>query len=174
MDTPRQAIIGGRNLPRDPRARRCLSPILRHGPARKIFSMDPNASRRDCCLPRSSPHHDDGVVRSHDEPASIAICGVAPVDDTLVDPSKPGWRAVRPRAFRLKTIVSSGPKLRLAYRPEMKGKIIMAKRRRSLRNLARLLPSGAAGLSISLAYADASATALSEATAKAPDSVARW
>ena len=47
----------------------------------------------------------------------------------------------------------------------------MAKRRRSLRNLARLLPSGAAGLSLSLAYADASATALSEATAKAPDSV---
>jgi rSAM-associated Gly-rich repeat protein len=47
----------------------------------------------------------------------------------------------------------------------------MAKRRRSLRNLARLLPSGAAGLSMSLAYADASATALSEATAKAPGSV---
>ena len=47
----------------------------------------------------------------------------------------------------------------------------MAKRRRSLRNLARLLPSGAAGLSLSLAYADASATALSEATAKAPNSV---
>jgi rSAM-associated Gly-rich repeat protein len=47
----------------------------------------------------------------------------------------------------------------------------MAKRRRSLRNLAKLLPSGAAGLSLSLAYADASATALSEATAKAPDSV---
>ena len=47
--------------------------------------------------------------------------------------------------------------------------IVMAERRQTLRNLARLLPSGAAGLSMSLAAADASAT--TAPPAKAPDSV---
>src|ERR1700730_3388638 len=47
--------------------------------------------------------------------------------------------------------------------------IVMAERRQTLRNLARLLPSGAAGLSMSLAAADASATTAQPA--KAPDSV---
>ena len=46
----------------------------------------------------------------------------------------------------------------------------MAERRQTLRNLAKLLPSGAVGLSISLAGADASATAVSE-PAKTPQSV---
>ncbi|HEV3489229.1 MAG TPA: GrrA/OscA1 family cyclophane-containing rSAM-modified RiPP [Reyranella sp.] len=45
----------------------------------------------------------------------------------------------------------------------------MAERRQTLRNLAKLLPSGAAGLSMSLAAADASATTAQPA--KAPDSV---
>src|SRR5258707_15262551 len=47
--------------------------------------------------------------------------------------------------------------------------IVMAERRQTLRNLAKLLPSGAAGLSMSLAAADASATTAQPA--KAPDSV---
>lgn len=42
----------------------------------------------------------------------------------------------------------------------------MAKRHQSVRNLAKLLPSGAAGLSMSLACADASAMAVAEAVAK--------
>jgi hypothetical protein len=40
-----------------------------------------------------TPHY-DGVIRGHDEPAIIAICGVGPVNYAAVDPSKPGWRAV--------------------------------------------------------------------------------
>jgi rSAM-associated Gly-rich repeat protein len=47
--------------------------------------------------------------------------------------------------------------------------IFMAERRQTLRNLAKLLPSGAAGLSLSVAAADASAT--TAPPAKAPDSV---
>lgn len=38
--------------------------------------------------------HFDGVVPGAKEPAVIAICGIAPVGYTLVDPSKPGWRKV--------------------------------------------------------------------------------
>jgi hypothetical protein len=40
-----------------------------------------------------TPHY-DGVIRSHSEPAIIAICGIGPVNYKLTDPSKPGWRAV--------------------------------------------------------------------------------
>jgi len=40
-----------------------------------------------------TPHY-DGVIRGHNEPAIIAICGIAPVNYKLVDPGKPGWRAV--------------------------------------------------------------------------------
>jgi hypothetical protein len=40
-----------------------------------------------------TPHY-DGVIRGHSEPAIIAICGIGPVNYKLVDPSKPGWRAV--------------------------------------------------------------------------------
>jgi hypothetical protein len=40
-----------------------------------------------------TPHY-DGVIRGRDEPAVIAICGIGPVNFTLVDPSKPGWREV--------------------------------------------------------------------------------
>jgi len=40
-----------------------------------------------------TPHY-DGVIRGHPEPAVIAICGIGPVNYKLVDPSKPGWRAV--------------------------------------------------------------------------------
>ena len=40
-----------------------------------------------------APHY-DGVIRNRDEPAIIAICGIGPVNYKLVDPSKPGWRAV--------------------------------------------------------------------------------
>jgi hypothetical protein len=40
-----------------------------------------------------TPHY-DGVIRGHSEPAIIAICGMGPVNYKLVDPSKPGWRAV--------------------------------------------------------------------------------
>jgi rSAM-associated Gly-rich repeat protein len=47
----------------------------------------------------------------------------------------------------------------------------MAERRQSLRKLAKLLPSGAAGLSMSLACADASATAVSEPATQDPHSV---
>jgi rSAM-associated Gly-rich repeat protein len=47
--------------------------------------------------------------------------------------------------------------------------IVMAERRQTLRNLAKLLPSGAAGLSMSLAAAGASAT--TAPPAKAADSV---
>ena len=40
-----------------------------------------------------TPHY-DGVKRDAKEPAVIALFGIAPVDLTLVDPSKPGWRQV--------------------------------------------------------------------------------
>jgi hypothetical protein len=40
-----------------------------------------------------TPHY-DGVKRDAKEPAVIALFGIAPVDLTLVDPSKPGWRRV--------------------------------------------------------------------------------
>lgn len=40
-----------------------------------------------------TPHY-DGVVRDVTEPAVIAICGIAPVNYALVDPSQPGWRRV--------------------------------------------------------------------------------
>jgi hypothetical protein len=40
-----------------------------------------------------TPHY-DGVKRDGKEPAIIALFGIAPVELTLVDPSKPGWRQV--------------------------------------------------------------------------------
>lgn len=40
-----------------------------------------------------TPHY-DGVVRDGQEPAVISICGLAPVNYALVDPSQPGWRRV--------------------------------------------------------------------------------
>jgi hypothetical protein len=40
-----------------------------------------------------TPHY-DGVKRDAKEPAVIALFGIAPVDLTLVDPNKPGWRRV--------------------------------------------------------------------------------
>lgn len=40
-----------------------------------------------------TPHY-DGVIRGHDEPAVIAICGIAPVRLRLIDPTKPGVRPV--------------------------------------------------------------------------------
>jgi hypothetical protein len=40
-----------------------------------------------------TPHY-DGVIRGHEEPAVIAICGVGPVNFALSDPSKPAWREV--------------------------------------------------------------------------------
>ncbi len=40
-----------------------------------------------------TPHY-DGVVASGHEPAVIAICGIAPVDMTYMEPNKPGWRKV--------------------------------------------------------------------------------
>jgi hypothetical protein len=40
-----------------------------------------------------TPHY-DGVIRSHNEPVVIAICGIGPVNFTLTDPSKPPWREV--------------------------------------------------------------------------------
>jgi hypothetical protein len=40
-----------------------------------------------------TPHY-DGVKRDAKEPAVIALFGIAPVDLTLVDPSRPGWRQV--------------------------------------------------------------------------------
>jgi hypothetical protein len=40
-----------------------------------------------------TPHY-DGVIRSHNEPAVIAICGIGPVNFQLSDPSQPPWREV--------------------------------------------------------------------------------
>jgi putative endonuclease len=40
-----------------------------------------------------TPHY-DGVIKSHNEPVVIAICGIGPVNFTLSDPSKPPWREV--------------------------------------------------------------------------------
>ena len=40
-----------------------------------------------------TPHY-DGVIKGHQEPAVIAICGIAPTNFKLSDPSKPPWRAV--------------------------------------------------------------------------------
>jgi hypothetical protein len=40
-----------------------------------------------------TPHY-DGVKRDAKEPAVIALFGIAPVELTLVDPTKPGWRQV--------------------------------------------------------------------------------
>jgi len=38
-----------------------------------------------------TPHY-DGVKKTAKEPAVIALFGIAPVELTLVDPSKPAWR----------------------------------------------------------------------------------
>jgi hypothetical protein len=38
--------------------------------------------------------HYDGVKHDAKEPTIIALFGIAPVELTLVDPSKPGWRQV--------------------------------------------------------------------------------
>ena len=38
--------------------------------------------------------HYDGVIRAHNEPVVIAICGMGPVNYKLVDPSQPGWRRI--------------------------------------------------------------------------------
>jgi hypothetical protein len=44
-----------------------------------------------------TPHY-DGVIRSHNEPVVIAICGIGPVNFTLSDPSKPrGGKCERDR-----------------------------------------------------------------------------
>ncbi|GGA02538.1 hypothetical protein [Dyella caseinilytica] len=40
-----------------------------------------------------TPHY-DGVIAGAKEPTVIAICGIAPVEVGLVDPSQPGWRQV--------------------------------------------------------------------------------
>src|SRR5437870_3617466 len=40
-----------------------------------------------------TPHY-DGVKRDANAPAVIALFGIAPVQLTLADPSKPGWRRV--------------------------------------------------------------------------------
>jgi hypothetical protein len=40
-----------------------------------------------------TPHY-DGVISGHNEPAVIAICGIGPINFTLIDPSKPRWREV--------------------------------------------------------------------------------
>jgi hypothetical protein len=40
-----------------------------------------------------TPHY-DGVIRGYKEPATIAICGIAPINLKLMDPSKPLVRAV--------------------------------------------------------------------------------
>jgi hypothetical protein len=40
-----------------------------------------------------TPHY-DGVKADGKEPAVIAICGMAPVGQTWLEPSKPGWRRV--------------------------------------------------------------------------------
>ncbi|HUB48789.1 MAG TPA: cupin domain-containing protein [Acetobacteraceae bacterium] len=40
-----------------------------------------------------TPHY-DGVIRGHHEPVVIAICGMAPVQYQLIDPSLPGVRRV--------------------------------------------------------------------------------
>jgi len=40
-----------------------------------------------------TPHY-DGVIRSQNEPAVIAICGIGPVNFALADPSNSPWRAV--------------------------------------------------------------------------------
>jgi hypothetical protein len=39
----------------------------------------------------TTPHY-DGVIKGHSEPAIIAICGIGPVNQALVDPAKPGVR----------------------------------------------------------------------------------
>src|SRR5262249_31645619 len=44
-----------------------------------------------------TPHY-DGVKRDAKEPAVIALFGIAPVDLTLGEPSKPGWRIPVSRA----------------------------------------------------------------------------
>jgi hypothetical protein len=40
-----------------------------------------------------TPHY-DGVIRGHNEPAVIAICGIGPINFKLSDPTKPAWREV--------------------------------------------------------------------------------
>ena len=50
-------------------------------------------SRQLRALRCATPHY-DGVIRSHNEPVVIAICGIGPVNFTLNDPSKPPWREV--------------------------------------------------------------------------------
>jgi hypothetical protein len=40
-----------------------------------------------------TPHY-DGVRKGVSEPAVIAISGIGPIHGHLIDPSKPGWRAV--------------------------------------------------------------------------------
>ena len=46
------------------------------------------------CVPvATGTPHCDGVIRRHDEPAIIAICGTEPVGYALSNPFQPGWRA---------------------------------------------------------------------------------
>jgi hypothetical protein len=40
-----------------------------------------------------TPHY-DGVIKGAGEPAVIAISGIGPIHYHLIDPDKPGWRAV--------------------------------------------------------------------------------
>ena len=40
-----------------------------------------------------TPHY-DGVIKGHPEPATIAICGIGPINYRAVDPALPGVRAL--------------------------------------------------------------------------------
>jgi len=40
-----------------------------------------------------TPHY-DGVMKTANEPAVIALFGIAPVEFELVDPTEPAWREV--------------------------------------------------------------------------------
>ena len=58
---------------------------------RRVRAGSPPAA--SCGASRGTPHY-DGVIRGHNEPVVIAICGIGPVNFTSSDPSKPPWREV--------------------------------------------------------------------------------
>lgn len=74
---------------------RCAFPPWLGGAARcdhRSYARNTAAERFVRRVART-PHY-DGVKRDAKELAVIALFGIAPVDLTLVDPSKPGWRQV--------------------------------------------------------------------------------
>src|SRR5262245_47296987 len=119
-----------------------------------------------CCapsaLPSSPPRH------SRRSTAICIACGSIPIGCTAaVAP------ACCPTDRRLSAVFSFASGLQVWVTWFSAGGEHMAQDRRSVRALASLLPAGALGLSVSLASADAAATASSDPDVKKPEDIAQ-